>query len=78
MQKTSLKAFVYSFSVSLFAIFAANGVYSYSAKTPAQTKIPSKNITLFLKSTTPENYGRAVPVKKIALNILPEILVLNA
>ncbi|MBE6452244.1 MAG: hypothetical protein E7012_01985 [Alphaproteobacteria bacterium] len=73
MQKTSLKAFVYSFSVSLFAIFAANGVYSHSVKKPYETKIPSKNITLFLKSTTNGNANSAVPVKKIALNILPDI-----
>ncbi len=73
MQKTALKTFVYSFSVSLFAIFVANGAYWHVRPSESKIKIPNKNITLFLKSSPA---GTAAPVKKIALNVLPEIAVL--
>ena len=74
MPKTGLKTFVYSFSVSLFAIFAANGVYRHNFNpTPSDIKIPAKNVTLFLKSGSANPSNLAVPVKKIALSVLPEI-----
>ena len=74
MQKTGLKTFAYSFSVSLFAIFVANGVYwhEHPSKTP-EIKIPSKNITLFLKSDATPPSNAQVPVKKIALSVLPDV-----
>lgn len=74
MPKTGLKTFVYSFSVSLFAIFAANGIYWHD-HTPkaANIKIPAKNITLFLKNETTNPSNSFAPVKKIALTVLPEI-----
>lgn len=74
MPKTGLKTFVYSFSVSLFAIFAANGVYwhNHSSAYP-QVKIPGKNVTLFLKSEPLSPSNLSAPVKKIALSVLPEI-----
>ena len=70
MQKTAIKAFVYSFSVSLLAITVANRVFCYEPKIKDEPlKISEKNIVLFLK-----NDGAAkFPVKKIALNTLPEI-----
>ena len=74
MPKTGLKTFVYSFSVSLFAIFAANGVYWHKFHSaPSDIKIPTKNVTLFLKSGSADPSNLAVPVKKIALSVLPEI-----
>ncbi len=74
MQKTGLKTFAYSFSVSLFAIFVANGVYwhEHPSKAP-EIKIPSKNITLFLKSDATPPSNAQVPVKKIALSVLPDV-----
>lgn len=74
MQKTGLKTFAYSFSVSLFAIFVANGVcwHEHPSKAP-EIKTPSKNITLFLKSDASFPSGASAPIKKIALNVLPEI-----
>ena len=74
MPKTGLKTFVYSFSVSLFAIFAANGVYWHEHKRPSQEpKISDKNIMLFLKSEQANPSKTAAPVKKIALNVLPDL-----
>lgn len=70
MLKTGLKAFVYSFSVSLFAILAANRCF-WHAQTSSDTPlvINGKNISLFLKNTR----TAAVPTRKIALSALPDI-----
>lgn len=74
MPKTGLKTFVYSFSVSLFAIFAANGVYWHNRPSASsEVKIPSKNVTLFLKTEPLSPSNLSAPVKKIALSVLPEI-----
>lgn len=74
MQKTGLKTFVYSFSVSLFAIFAANGVYLHvHPSTRQDIKIPNKNVMLFLKDDAFNPSLKPAPVKKIALSILPEL-----
>lgn len=74
MQKTGLKTFTYSFSVSLFAIFVANGVYLHNhTPTTNNIKIPNKNIALFLKSEPANPSKLAAPTKKIALSVLPEI-----
>ncbi len=69
MSKTGLKTFAYSFSVSLFAIFAANRVYWHaSSQNISDIKIPSKNITLFLKSENIVNPTPLAPIKKISLS----------
>lgn len=74
MPKTGLKTFVYSFSVSLFAIFAANGMYWHDRPTKtSDIKIPSGNIMLFLKNDAINPSIAVAPVKKIALSVLPEI-----
>lgn len=71
MKNTAFKTFVYSFVFSLFVIFGANGVF-FAARPAEELKISNKNITLFLKNDiTPA--ARPLPVKKIALNVLPDI-----
>lgn len=73
MQKTGLKTFVYSFALSLFAIFTANGIYWHTRPSASQeVKIPSKNIMLFLRGNRDTTSTRPAPVKKIALTVLPE------
>jgi len=70
MLKTGFRAFTYSFSVSLFAIIAANKFFAHEQPlAPQSLNIANKNITLFLKNTRPVSY----PVKKIALASLPQI-----
>ena len=70
MSKSGLKAFVYSFSVSLFAIIAANRAFWHAAPSKTQPlDISGKNIILFLKNDS----TASAPVKKIALNTLPEL-----
>ena len=72
MQKTGLKTFVYSFALSLFAIFTANGIYWHTRPSASQeVKIPSKNIMLFLRGNRDTPSTRPAPVKKIALTVLP-------
>lgn len=75
MEKAGLKTFVYSFVFSLFAVFCANSLYLRTLPSPRKDiKIPNKNVTLFLKDlTTDPQKIQAVPAKKIALSILPEI-----
>lgn len=73
MQKTGLKTFVYSFALSLFTIFTANGIYWHTRPSASQeVKIPSKNIMLFLRGNRDTPSTRPAPVKKIALTVLPE------
>lgn len=73
MQKTGLKTFVYSFALSLSAIFTANGIYWHTRPSASQeVKIPSKNIMLFLRGNRDTPSTRPAPVKKIALTVLPE------
>lgn len=73
MQKTGLKTFVYSFALSLFAIFTANGIYWHTRPSASQeVKIPSKNIMLFLRGNRDTPSTRPAPLKKIALTVLPE------
>lgn len=70
MPKTGLKAFICSFSVSLFAVMAVNRVFWHEETlddTPPE--ISGQNIVLFLKN----NAISKSPVKKIALNTLPKI-----
>ena len=66
MNKTGLKAFVYSFSVSLLAIFAANKTYLYASQEEiAEIKLPQKNVVLFLKSDAINPSSYAAPTKKL-------------
>ena len=70
MFKTGFKAFVFSFSVSLFAILAAHRAFLHknpSVSEPLQ--VDKKNIVLFLKSTLPTK----APTQKVTLNALPNI-----
>lgn len=70
MSKSGLKAFVYSFSVSLFAIMCANrAVWHSAAHSQEPLEIGSKNIVLFLKN----NSIAHSPTKKISLNVLPKL-----
>lgn len=74
MPKTGLKTFVCSFSVSLLAIFTVNGVYWHETNaSDTDILIPSQNITLFLNRQSDNPSTRPVPVKKIALTVLPEM-----
>ena len=70
MLKTGFKSFVYSFSVSLFAIVSANRVFFHEEiSTPSDLNIQNKSIALYLADISPSN----APTKKIALNSLPEL-----
>ena len=70
MLKTGFKSFVYSFSVSLFAITIANKAFLHKNKeTSYDLNIQNKSIALYLADTKPSY----IPVKKIALNSLPDI-----
>ena len=75
MEKAGLKTFVYSFVFSLFTLLSVHGVFLRApAKRSADAKIPSKNITLFLKNNTlTANSVQSAPAKKIILSVLPEI-----
>lgn len=75
MGKAGLKTFVYSFVFSLFTLLSVHGVLLHTPeKYNTDTKIPSKNITLFLKDNNlPGNSVQSVPAKKIVLSVLPEI-----
>lgn len=74
MSRTGLKTFVYSFCISLFTIFLVNGIYWHThSKKSSDLKIPNKNIVLFLKDSNKTPTLKAVPIKKIALSVLPEI-----
>ena len=74
MPKTGLKTFVYSFSVSLLTIFIVNGIYWHETNSSqADLTIPSQNITLFLNRQADNPSTRPVPVKKIALTVLPTV-----
>lgn len=73
MQKTGLKTFVCSFILSLFMIFAINGVFwRVAPQKSREIKIPHKNIMLFVNSNLTSPSTRPVPVKKIALSVLNE------
>lgn len=73
MEKAGFRAFIYSFSLSLSAIFAADKVFLHASQESHDDLIISnKNIVLFLNDTQ-QKPVRALPVKKIALSVLPEI-----
>ncbi len=70
MLKTSLKSFIYSFSVSLLAIISVDRAFWYKEPSVEEPlNIKSKSIALFLKETKTSS----LPIKKISLAILPEL-----
>lgn len=74
MKKTGTKAFVCSFVFSLFMLLGIDKVFLRDHSTlKNEIKIPSKNIVLFINNRTAPKDIKPLPVKKIALNILPEI-----
>ena len=72
MENTAFKTFVYSFVFSLFMIFGINGLFFDTRPAEQNLKISNKNITLFLKNDTIPS-TKPLPVKKIALSVLPDI-----
>ncbi len=73
MPKTGLKTFVYSFSSSLFMIFTINGVFWHANHSSDETKIPHKNIMLFLGNPQVSPSTKPAPTKKIKLTKLDDI-----
>ncbi|MDR1026574.1 MAG: hypothetical protein LBL47_04160, partial [Lactobacillus sp.] len=73
MKKTGVKTFLYSFIVSLFVIFGANGFFVRENKaSEKRAYTPGKNISLFFKNA-PENIrAQTIPIKKIALSVPEE------
>ena len=70
MLKTGFKSFVYSFSVSLFAIVSVNKAFFCEKKSePSDLDIRNKTIALYLADTKPSY----MPVKKIALNTMEKL-----
>ncbi len=72
MENTAFKTFVYSFVFSLFMIFGINGLFFDTRPAEQNLKISNKNITLFLKNDAIPS-TKPLPVKKIALSVLPDI-----
>lgn len=70
MQKTAIKTFLFSFSVSMLAIAVANRAFLYEKNTDIVTyDTGNKNISLFIKDVSSNKH----PVKKINLTSLPSI-----
>lgn len=68
MNKTSLKTFVCSFVLTLFAVLSVNKVFFYVDKTPAEPlKIPHKNISLFFSKNSNVYASRVEPVHSVEL-----------
>lgn len=72
MRKKTLKIFVNSFVVSLFAIWAVNGLFAVPEKRRnAEISIPDKNIALFFQHEAPTvNYSASTPVRSFSLAAL--------
>ena len=70
MLKTDFRAFIYSFSVSLFAIVGANKAF-FCEKNPSEEPLNIQNKTIALYLAKPQTTH--APVKKIALNSLSDI-----
>lgn len=73
MENAGIKAFIFSFSLSLSTLIAVDKVLDCAQKKNENDLIiTNKNIVLFISDThTPQ--AKAQPTKKIALNILPDI-----
>ncbi len=68
MNKTSLKTFVCSFVLTLFAILNVNKVLFYVDKTPVEPlKIPHKNISLFFSKNSHVHASGIEPVHSVEL-----------
>lgn len=69
MRKKTFKIFVNSFAVSLFTIWAVNGLFAVSDKQKStEVSIPEKNIALFFQHEAPTvNYSASTPVKTLSL-----------
>ncbi len=72
MRKKTLKIFVNSFVVSLFTIWAVNGLFAVPEKhRNAEISIPDKNVALFFQHEAPMvNYSASTPVKTFSLAAL--------
>lgn len=72
MRKKTLKIFVNSFVVSLFTIWAINGLFAVPEKRRnAEISIPDKNIALFFQHEAPTvNYSASTPVRAFSLAAL--------
>lgn len=73
MENAGIKAFIFSFSLSLSTLIAVDKVLDCAQKkNENDLVITNKNIVLFINDT-PAPQAKAQPTKKIALNILPDI-----
>lgn len=73
MEKSGIKAFIFSFSLSLSALVVADKILECAPqKNQDELVISNKNIVLFINENQPAHL-KAQPVKKIALNVLPDI-----
>ena len=75
MEKAGIKAFVFSFSLSLSALIVADKILECAPKKNQEDLIISnKNIVLFINDNLANSVPQAQPIKKIALNVLPEVV----
>ena len=75
MEKAGIKAFVFSFSLSLSALIVADKILECATKKNQEDLIISnKNIVLFINDNLANSATQAQPIKKIALNVLPEVV----
>ena len=75
MEKAGIKAFVFSFSLSLSALIVADKILECAPKKNQEDLIISnKNIVLFINDNLANSATQAQPIKKIALNVLPEVV----
>ena len=69
MKKEGLKAFIFSFSLSLATIMTANSFFASQQKINSKPIISNKNIVLFINKDNGIK-TKPYPTKKIALNVL--------
>lgn len=69
MKKEGLKAFIFSFSLSLATIMTANSFFASKQKIDNKPIISNKNIVLFINKDNASK-TKSHPIKKIALNVL--------
>lgn len=69
MKKEGLKAFIFSFSLSLATIMTANSFFVSKQKIDNKPIISNKNIVLFINKDNASK-TKSHPIKKIALNVL--------
>ncbi len=71
MKKAGLKAFIFSFTISLSVIFIADGFFITKQHADNRPLISNKNIVLFINKSN-DIPTKSYPIKKIALNVLPQ------